>query len=303
MYAIEAQSLKKTYSKLFGHNSKKALDGVDLAVPSGIAFGLIGLNGAGKTTFIKAILDIVKLDQGEISVLGSNPEDPKTRARIGYLPERLEISNAWTPKSFLYSIARLKGLKDFEDEVRTQIDHVGLAPEAEHRVGSFSKGMKRRLGVAAALIGSPDLLILDEPTDGIDPIGRLEIRRLLSAARDRGATIFINSHLLTETERFCDQIGIIHLGKIIRQGSMSELCGDINRWRIQFEPGCDKDALTDAGFIKGNNEENWLFETIDTNELNAALDKARASGALLVGLSPDHRQLDEILSEAVGGRP
>ena len=301
MKAIEASGLYKTYSGFFRRKGGRALDGVDLKVDAGTAFGLIGLNGAGKTTFIKTVLDVVKPDKGSIRILGGRPEDIQTRMRTGYLPERLEMPGAWTPRSFLRSICRFRGVRDFEDQIRFRLSQVGLAPEAGHRIRTFSKGMKRRLGVAAALTGSPELIVLDEPTDGIDPIGRLEVRRILEQEKKRGATIFINSHLLTETERFCDRIGIIHNGRIKREGSMKELCGDVDRWRAAFEKGSDEELIRKQGFEKETDSDDWIFVTSSLEDLNRALDSARAGGELLSGLRPDLKQLDEILAEVEGG--
>src|SRR5262245_38165683 len=201
MLAIEAQNLSKTYRGLFQRGGQQALAGLDLAVPKGAAFGLIGQNGAGKTTFIKTILGVVRPTSGVVRALGGSPEDPKIRARIGYLPERLHLPNSFTPPAFLASVARLKGLTSFDNVIRRELARVGLAQDAERRIGGFSKGMRQRLGLAAALLGAPDLLVLDEPTDGIDPLGRAEVRRILAEERARGATLFLNSHLLSETER------------------------------------------------------------------------------------------------------
>jgi len=303
MNAIEVQGLRKTYANLFGRKRIRALDGVDIEVPIGIAFGLIGLNGAGKTTFIKTLLDIVQPEAGEIRVFGAHPESPETRRRIGYLPERLHMPPVWTARSFLKSIARLKCIHGPDDAIEMHLDQVGLTTAAHQRIGTFSKGMMRRLGLAVALLGSPDLLVLDEPTDGIDPLGQRDVRRLLEAERNRGATIFINSHLLTETEHFCDRVGILHHGRLIRQGTVSELCKGSNRWLVRFTPHADTEMFTKHGFIKANGANEWWFESSNLESLNRAIDRARASGALLDGLRPDFKELEEILAETVEKNP
>jgi ABC-2 type transport system ATP-binding protein len=312
--AIDATGLDKTYSGLFRRAGQQALRGVDLRVPRGIAFGLIGLNGAGKTTFIKAILGIVRATAGTVRVLDGAPDDPRVRARIGYLPERLHLPQAWTPLAFLASVARLKdvtgprrGAKDHLDvagDVRRQLTRVGLAADAERRIGGFSKGMKQRLGLAAALLRAPDLLILDEPTDGVDPLGRAEIRCILGEERARGATLFLNSHLLSETERICDRIGILAGGRLVREGALDALCGGGTRFRARFAPGCDVAALLAAGFLLGEPQadpgsSSFYCEAADPVALNALLDRARAAGALIVELSRESRDLEDVLSEAV----
>lgn len=334
--AIEALGLRKTYSSFWSKKGQQALAGVDLRVPRGTSFGLIGQNGAGKTTFIKAILGVVRPTEGSVRVLGGTPDDRRVRARIGYLPERLHLPHAWTPKAFLESVARLKGAPSSDGSIRNLLGKVGLDAEAERRIGGFSKGMRQRLGLAAALIGDPELLVLDEPTDGIDPLGRAEIRKILSDERARGATIFLNSHLLAETERVCDRIGILSSGRVVREGSIEALCKSATRFRVRFAPGCDPQALAALGFVSaasgsdhesgngggsgngngsgsGNGNGNGSGSEIGSGSdpadfrcdaetpeaLNALLDSARATGALLVELTREARDLEDVLSEAL----
>src|SRR5688572_3752267 len=178
--AIWARAVQKEYAGFWGRSGRRALSGLDLAVPRGSAFGLIGLNGAGKTTFVKALLGVVAPSGGELRVLGGAPGDVAVRERIGYVPERLALPASWTARAYLASVARLKRRRIEPSELGRQLTRVGLAPEADRRIGQFSKGMRQRLALAAALLGAPELLVLDEPTDGVDPIGRAEIRRLLS---------------------------------------------------------------------------------------------------------------------------
>jgi ABC-2 type transport system ATP-binding protein len=300
--AIEAVGLQKTYAGLFGKKGDVALAGLDVAVPRGTAFGLIGLNGAGKTTFIKTILGVVRPSSGSVRVLGGAPEDRAVRARIGYLPERLHLPHSFTPLAFLESVARLKRLGDRAGQARRQLERVGLAGDAERRIGGFSKGMRQRLGLAAALLGGPELLVLDEPTDGIDPLGRAEIRRIIGEERARGATLFLNSHLLSETERVCDRIGILSKGRLIREGALEALCGSETRYRARFAEGADASALLRLGFVKAEGEAEGVFlcDAADPEALNALLDAARREGALLVELARSTRDLEDVLAEALG---
>ena len=307
MLAIEATGLRKTYAKGFwSKKGQEALAGVDLRVPAGTAFGLIGQNGAGKTTFIKTILGVVRPSAGSVRVLGGAPDDRRVRARIGYLPERLHLPHSFTPPSFLASVARLKGLSSDEDGLRRMLAKVGLGADADRRIGGFSKGMRQRLGLAAALLGGPELLVLDEPTDGIDPLGRAEIREILREERARGATIFLNSHLLAETERVCDRIGILSKGKVVREGALEALCRNSTRFRVRFAPGCDAEALQRLGFqaapVEGSREPgmvDFFYEAEAPEVLNAALDQARQTGALLIELSREMRDLEDVLAEAL----
>lgn len=292
--------MKKVYRGFFQRTGgQTALAGLDIAIPRGSSFGLIGLNGAGKTTFIKTLLGVVRPTSGTVRVLGGEPEDPAVRARIGYLPERLFLTNAFTPRQFLASVARMKGVRVGESGLRSQIDRVGLGEAADRKIGGFSKGMRQRLGLAAALLGQPDLLILDEPTDGVDPIGRAEIRKLLAEERARGTTLFLNSHLLSETERVCDRIGILAAGRLVREGNLLDLCGSDTAYRARFAPGYAESALVGLGFRPTEIEGAYRVDAPDPAALNALLDAARAAGALLIELHRDLRDLEDVLTDAL----
>lgn len=290
--ALSATSLTKTYRSVFG-GQHPALRGLTLTVPRGVAFGLIGPNGAGKTTFIKVLLGVVRPTGGAVSVLGGQPDDLEVRARIGYLPERMHLPAALRALDFLRSIATLKSLSPTDAELRRALERVGLSADSQ-RIGTFSKGMRQRLGLAAAMLGAPDLLILDEPTDGIDPVGRVEVRKLLLEEKARGATLLLNSHLLSETERVCDRIGVLHEGRLKLEGSLDDVRRVTTRWQVRFAPGADDAVLEAAGFVAG------LFEG-DVEALNVALDVVRAKGLRLVSLAPDSKDLEQVLSDVMGG--
>jgi len=298
--AFAVTSLHKRFRTRFGRTESVALDGVDLEVPRGEAFGLIGPNGAGKTTFIKCLLGIAHPDRGAVELLGRRPEDPRSRARVGYLPERLALPGAWTPRAFLASVTRLKDLRVERAGLDALLARVGLAEAGGRRIRGFSKGMRQRLGLAAALVGAPDLLVLDEPTDGVDPLGRVEIRQLLAAELARGATLFINSHLLSETERICTRIGILSRGRLVRSGPLEALTAVQQRWRVRFAPGppVRAEALLALGFEPSAGG-GWELAAPDAVALNRALDGARAAGALLVELERASRDLEDVLTEAL----
>jgi ABC-2 type transport system ATP-binding protein len=298
--AIEVKGLRKTYRRPFRRQGNDALRGVDLSVPEGSAFGLIGPNGAGKTTFIKSILGIVQPTEGTVQVLGGSPQDPAIRARIGYLPERLHLPGAWTSMAFLATVSRLKGLKPDATENLRLLERVGLADAVGKRIGGYSKGMRQRLGLATALLGRPALLVLDEPTDGIDPMGRVEVRRILQEEVQKGTTLFLNSHLLAETERVCDRVAILADGRVLREGRLEELSRSGARWAVRFAPGANAAGLVAAGFRAGAGEGLYHLEEVDPAGLNAALDKARAAGALLVELKRDGQDLEAVLASTMG---
>jgi len=299
--ALEASGLHKRYRRwLFGGPGQTALRGMELGVPRGTAFGLIGPNGAGKTTFIKCLLGIAWPDSGSVRLLGASPADPAARARVGYLPERLHLPDAWKPPAFLSSVARLKGLDVRPAELVALLERVGLGDAVQRRIGGFSKGMRQRLGLAAALLGSPELLVLDEPTDGVDPLGRVELRRLLEAELERGATLFINSHLLSEIERLCSRIGILSEGRLLREGPLEALCRTEDAWEARFVPGAPEAALMAAGF-RAAADGGFLIDAKDAVALNAALERARLLGALLVELRPASRDLEQVLADTLRG--
>jgi len=301
MLAIEARGVEKAYHHgLFRRRAQRALRGVDLTIPSGTVFGLIGPNGAGKTTFLKTLLGVVRPSSGTVRVFGESPEQPSLRRRIGYLPERLHFAPGITALGFLASVARLRGLRRFDDEIHRQLGRVGLAADARRRATTFSKGMKQRLGLAAALLGQPDLLVLDEPTDGIDPIGRSEMRQLLMEENRRGATVFMNSHLLSETERLCARIGVLVEGRVVREGELDALCRAENRWQLRFAANGSESALTQLGFRPAA-EGLWHFEANGPEALNRAIADAQAAGALVLEVTARVHDLEEILVEAVSG--
>jgi ABC-2 type transport system ATP-binding protein len=289
--AVEVRGLTKTWKGLFGP-AHTALDGLTLSISPGTAFGLIGPNGAGKTTFIKLLLGVARPTSGEVRVLGGDPDDTAVRARIGYLPERLHLPASLSARQVLRSMATLKQVRPTDQALRELLERVGLKDTGQ-RVGTFSKGMRQRLGLATAMLGAPELLILDEPTDGIDPLGRVEVRELLLEERKRGATILLNSHLLAETERVCDRVGVLDHGVLKLEGSLDEVRRAASKWAVRFTPGADEAVIQTAGFVREGNAWAWVH---DVDSLNLALDRVRASGGKLTELVPASRDLEAVLS-------
>jgi ABC-2 type transport system ATP-binding protein len=218
MDAVVARGLVKEYGRL------RALAGVDIEVRRGEAFGLLGPNGAGKTTFVKCLLDLIRPTDGSIEIFGRAPSDTESRRKVGFAPELPQFSGFLSGDEVMRTHGRLAGLAS--DEIERQrgvlLDEAGLS-DAPRRVRAYSKGMVRRLAVAVSLIGQPDLLVLDEPTADLDPIGRREIRNKLIALKERGTTILLNSHLLSEVERVCDRVAIVHRGRVLAAGTVAEL--------------------------------------------------------------------------------
>jgi len=302
----------KGLTKHFG--SVRAVDGVDLKVEQGSAFGLIGQNGAGKTTFIKLMLSIARPTSGELQLLGGNPNDPSIRRRVGYLPERLDLPPFFTPVACLKSIARLKGMSTSEADAGIQrvLRWVGLEEEAwERKVGRFSKGMKQRTGLAAALLGDPDVLVLDEPTDGIDPVGRAQIRAVIQEAHQRGTTLFLNSHLLAETEKICTHVAIMNRGRVVRTGNIDALKSQ-DAFSVVFDANAgalDGKSVVDIAGVHGffvdddappvDGGAAFGYAGKDAAELSQAIRAALDDGLVLLSMAPAMRTLESVLEETV----
>ena len=299
--AISVSGLYKSYSGGFSRKSQKAaLSNLNFQVRAGQSFGIIGPNGAGKTTLVKLLLTVLRPTLGTVRVFGESPEQPHIRARIGYLPERLTLPPASTPVEFLKSVCRIKRLNDANAEIERQLARVDMSSDSNKRLKTFSKGMKQRVGLASALLGAPDLLVLDEPTDGLDPIGRAQFRNIMIEEKQRGATVILNSHLLSEAEKICEAVAILVRGEILRLGLIRDLCTSKTRWRARFAPLPSTIAMPESGFHQTDEPGVYSYETDDPEILNKGLDVVRRAGAVLIELGPELRSLEEVLTEAVG---
>ncbi len=217
--AVWCSGLRKRYRR------QTAVDDVSFTVQRGEVLGLLGPNGAGKTSAIKILLGLVRPDAGEVLLLGRPARDPASRARVGYLPELFRYQPWLTAAEVLALHVRLAGAAVPDRERRECLASVGLADRAGDRVGTFSKGMQQRLGLAVALVARPELVILDEPTSALDPLGRADVRDLLLALKERGVAVLLNSHLIGEVERVCDRVVILDKGKVAAAGTLAELLG------------------------------------------------------------------------------
>lgn len=221
MPAIDVTDLRKRYGRI------DALAGLTMTVGRGEVFGFLGPNGAGKTTTVKLLLGLAKPTGGTGTVLGAPLGDLATRRKVGYLPELFRYQ-PWLPARDVVTLhGELIGLprarrRAAADEV---LGLVGLADRAGDSVAKYSKGMQQRLGLAVALIGDPALVVLDEPTSALDPLGRVEVRRIIRHAADRGATVFLNSHLLSEVEQVCDRVAIVDHGRVVAIGALDDVLG------------------------------------------------------------------------------
>ncbi len=239
---IQVTNLKKAYREgVFRRRTVNALCGVSLEVPRGKIYGLLGPNGAGKTTLIKILLGIAKKSSGDASVLGGPAGDVAARRRIGYLPENHRIPRHLTGRTALEYYGCLSGLSVVEVRRRSPelLDRVGLKGRERDRVSGYSKGMQQRLGLAQAMLHKPELIILDEPTDGVDPVGRKQIREVLNGLAAAGTSIFLNSHLLQEIELVCESVAILSKGVVRKTGSVKELTAAIAESPMVFRIAAD----------------------------------------------------------------
>jgi ABC-2 type transport system ATP-binding protein len=233
-YAIETISLTKIFSDWWGRDKVVAVDNLNLRIQYNEVFGLLGPNGSGKTTTLKLLLGLLYPTKGRAIILGGNGDDPKINARIGFLPEESYMYKYLSARETLDFYGRLFGLPSNirKNRIESLLDMAGLKAVANRAVGTFSKGMARRIGLAQALINDPDLLILDEPTTGLDPIGTRQIKDLILKLAERGKTILLCSHLLADVEDVCDRIAILYGGKIQAEGKVEDLLMQTDKRQI-----------------------------------------------------------------------
>jgi len=227
MHAIETRGLSKTYKNI-ALGDKHSLRGLSITIEEGEVFGFLGHNGAGKTTTIKCLCGLVRPTSGSAEIFGADILDAGARRHLGYLPEQPYFYEYLTPRETIEFYGRLRGRNDAEraqdwERLSKLLD---LRDIADQRIKGFSKGMRQRIGFAVALVGDPPLLILDEPMSGLDPVGRRDIRELITRCRDEGKTIFFSSHVLGDVEQICDRVSILSRGELVREGNIRELIGD-----------------------------------------------------------------------------
>jgi ABC-2 type transport system ATP-binding protein len=297
--AILAEKLSKTYGGGLGRSPIKALVDLDLEVPHGEIFGLLGPNGAGKTTLVKTLLGIVKPTLGAASLFGTPISRPAARRRTGYLPEDHRFPGYLTGERALDFYGALSGMTRAERQQKTDqaLDAVGLLKWKKTKSRKYSKGMKQRLGIAQAIFHDPDLVFLDEPTDGVDPVGRRDIRALIQDLNQRGKTVFINSHLLSEVEMVCHRIIILHGGCVVKEGSIEELTesegeytfivrGDLTPLDEELKSACMSYSRVHEGFKAVLKEE---------KDVDRVVDLLRGKGLGIRSIIPVKVSLEDVL--------
>jgi ABC-2 type transport system ATP-binding protein len=297
-FAIETKNLRKTFG------AKVAVGGLSLTVERGEIFGFLGPNGAGKSTSIKMLLGLVKPSGGEAQVLGCSAQDVEVRRKIGFLPEDFRFYDWLTAAELLALHGRLCGLShaQLRERVPAYLDLVGLTPHRERRLRGFSKGMLQRVGLAQALIHEPELIFLDEPTSGLDPMGRHLVRDVIRAQRDRGATVFLNSHLLGEVEITCDRVAFIKLGQVVGIRDLRETPDGETRVSVRAVNLRQEvlSGISDLCISAEMNGERLMISAKSMSVLPAILRHLVQSGAEIYEFTPQKLSLEESFLRIMG---
>jgi ABC-2 type transport system ATP-binding protein len=303
MNVIEVRGLRKVYKSTVGKRVT-ALDGVDIEVRPGELFGLLGPNGAGKTTTVKILLGLTRATEGTATIAGLPVSNPESRRHVGYLPEGHKIPGYLTAKQALSIFGRMSGMTSADLAARSKelLELVGLGSWGDVRVKKFSKGMTQRLGLACALVHRPNVLLLDEPTDGVDPVGRREIRDLLQhEAASNGTAVLLNSHLLSEIELTCNRVAVLRRGKVAVEGRIEDLTRKSAQYKMVAAPVDEAllAAFRETGAAVERVNGHLVLSVHDLQHLNALVDRTREAGVMLSELSPVRSTLEDVFVDLV----
>ena len=297
--AIETKNLTKTYN-VGGGKTRDVVDNLNLEVKAGEIFGFLGPNGAGKTTTIKILLGIIGATSGEAYVLGKVAGDVEVHRRLSYLPEKPYYYEHMTGLEIISFYASLFGIKDI-DLCKSLLEKVNLQNDMNRPIAQYSRGMQQRIGLAQSLINDPELLFLDEPTAGLDPIAHIDIRNLILQFREEGKTVFISSHELSDIERICDRVAIINHGVVMKQGHLNELLAggriEITATGLAQEKA---QALNIPDAIVSTSGKQVLVDMPDTEDADAVIDAVRSAGGKIISVIPRRRRLEDLFLESVG---
>jgi ABC-2 type transport system ATP-binding protein len=299
MRIITTKNLSKEYSsKSFSKEKILALNNFSFEVESGEIFGILGPNGAGKTTLIKILLGITHRTNGDIKIFEKEISDESYKMKIGYLPENHKFPNYLTGEQVLYFFGKLSGLTGTEVKKRAD-EYLGLMDMQKWRktkIKKYSKGMMQRLGLAQSLLNNPELVFLDEPTDGVDPIGRKEIRDILNNLKSQGKTIFLNSHLLSEVELICDRVAILNKGSLVKEGKVGEITSASNNYKFITSEISEKNIndllINFKAVIHSRNE--FVYNTINIEDLNKLIDFLRENKILIHSVNREKDTLENM---------
>ena len=286
MHPIQVTELSKQFPRKRKLGSVHAVSDISFNVKQGEIVGFIGHNGAGKTTTIKCILGLLKPSEGSISLWGNAPADSRVRKRLGYIPENPDYDNSFTPMEYLNMFASMRGLSGTWNDWKKLLSRVGLARWETTGIKQFSKGMKQRMSLAIALQSNPDLLVLDEPTGGLDPIARKEFREIILEENTRGASVFLSSHILSDVETICHRAVILSGGRLVAENSMEKLLGEENLYRIT---------------VISRKDGTEVEEIIPEADLQSRIDSLRRDNIRIIRVEAAIKSLEEVFLAATGG--
>jgi ABC-2 type transport system ATP-binding protein len=294
--AIRTHELAKRYGSI------TALAGLTMTIPRGDVFGFLGPNGAGKTTAVKLLLGLTPPTSGHAEVLGAAVGDRAALRRVGYLPELFRYQSWLTAREVLALHCELAGIDRaaWQREIEDALAIVALADRGSGRIATYSKGMQQRLGLGVALLGAPDLVVLDEPTSALDPVGRHDVREIIRGLGERGTTVFLNSHLLTEVEQVCHRVAIVDRGRVVAEGTLDELLGgDTVRIRVTDLDRAAKTGLSRFGQL--DDEGDWLvIRGIDTDRVPELVADIVRLGGRVHAVEPRHESLEDRFLRLLG---
>jgi ABC-2 type transport system ATP-binding protein len=300
---LEISNISRSYRMGAGFQKYWILKNLSFSVEAGEIFGFIGPNGAGKTTTIKLVMDLIRPDGGSIRIFGRKHDEVQAKRRIGFLPENPYFYDYLTAQEFLDFYGRLFGLARPAREARTRelLARVGLANRADRQLRKFSKGMLQRIGLAQALINDPDLVILDEPMSGLDPVGRREVRDLILSLKEAGKTVFFSTHILSDTELICDRIGILSKGDLKAVGKVSELLADrVDFWEVTFS-GASPGTLPGIEAVISRDGDKTLARARDEQAVQALAAAILRGGGSLQGIVPHRERLEDLFLREIKG--
>jgi ABC-2 type transport system ATP-binding protein len=305
--AVHVEGIVKDFRPGFGLRTKRVLHGLSFQVPAGQIFGFVGPNGAGKTTTLKVLMGLVRPTAGSASILGCNVRTTESRRHVGFLPENPYFHEVLSGRELLHFHAKLAGVSRAARAKRVDLllDWVGLRAAADTRLRTYSKGMQQRIGIAQALVHDPQVIFLDEPMSGLDPIGRKEIRDLILRLRSEGKTVFMNTHILSDVELLCDRVAILVGGKIRYQGAPHELLDESSREtevvasRVGPETVVALEERCGARLRGHGDKVEIRAPEKAVSELLAML---LAADAEIISVTPQRESLEQIFLSAVEGR-
>ena len=302
-FAFEASGLSKAFRRRWPRREVRALQNVSLAIEPGTIFGLLGPNGAGKTTLIKIALTIAYADSGEVRLLGESVRNRSILGRVGYLPENPRFPTHLNAMQVLRLYGSLSGAPEnrLTQNAMKWLERLELAQWRDMRVSKFSKGMNERLAFAQALVHEPDIIFLDEPTDGMDPLGRREVRAVCRELADAGKTIFINSHILSEIELICDRIALMKSGELVEQGTIAELTSSRGGYElvVPVAEGLN-DWLREQTLSFASVNGHFHVQVPDRASANTLIDALRQRNIQIESLTAKRRSLESVFIERLG---